>query len=92
MDPATRLFTSEAGSDWKWPARYGYAMVGRISAIGDRVSVYSPGDLVFAYAPHGRHAVMGDDALRDSAGPHDRDLGRHDHQVCKASADHAEIR
>jgi 2-desacetyl-2-hydroxyethyl bacteriochlorophyllide A dehydrogenase len=58
MDPMTRLFSSEAGSDWKWPARYGYAMVGRISAIGDKVTGFKPGDLVFAYAAHGRHAIV----------------------------------
>jgi 2-desacetyl-2-hydroxyethyl bacteriochlorophyllide A dehydrogenase len=58
MDPATRLFTSDAGSEWKWPTRYGYAMVGRISAIGDNVSGFKLSDLVFAYAPHGRHAIV----------------------------------
>ena len=58
MDPATRLFTSDGGSDWKWPARYGYAMVGRISAIGENVSGFKLGDLVFAYAPHARHAIV----------------------------------
>jgi len=58
MDPVTRLFTSESGADWNWPARYGYAMVGRISAIGDKVTKFRPGDRVFAYAPHGRHAIV----------------------------------
>jgi 2-desacetyl-2-hydroxyethyl bacteriochlorophyllide A dehydrogenase len=58
MDPDTRLFLSDGAPDWKWPARYGYAMVGRIRVIGEAVSVFKPGDLVFAYAPHGRHAVV----------------------------------
>jgi 2-desacetyl-2-hydroxyethyl bacteriochlorophyllide A dehydrogenase len=75
MDPATRLFTSEAGSDWKWPARYGYAMVGRISAIGDRVSVYSPGDLVFAYAPHGRHAIVNHENIIPLPEMQDEEIG-----------------
>ena len=35
MDPQTRLFL-DGGADWSWPARYGYAMVGRIAAIGAR--------------------------------------------------------
>jgi hypothetical protein len=34
MDPDTRLFLSDGAPDWKWPARYGYAMVGRIRVIG----------------------------------------------------------
>ena len=29
MEPVTRLFL-DGGADWSWPARYGYAMVGRI--------------------------------------------------------------
>jgi threonine dehydrogenase-like Zn-dependent dehydrogenase len=58
MDPVTRLFTSDGASDWKWPARYGYAMVGRVSAVGNSVNRVKPGDLVFAYAPHGRHAIV----------------------------------
>ncbi|MEQ1769255.1 MAG: zinc-binding dehydrogenase [Devosia sp.] len=57
MDPQTRLFL-DAGSDWKWPARYGYTLVGRIAEIGAGVSGYAEGDLVFSYAPHGRHAIV----------------------------------
>ncbi len=63
MDPSTRLFTKEQGSDWKWPARYGYAMVGRISDIGCSVAVRKVGDLVFAYAPPGGHAVVAEDRV-----------------------------
>ena len=33
MDPKTRLFL-DGGADWTWPARYGYASVGRITAAG----------------------------------------------------------
>ena len=75
MDPATRLFTSEAGSDWKWPARYGYAMVGRISAIGESVSAFSLGDLVFAYAPHGRHAIVNDEKVVPLGEMQDEEIG-----------------
>ncbi|HWJ74878.1 MAG TPA: zinc-binding alcohol dehydrogenase [Kaistia sp.] len=57
MDPATRLFL-DGGSDWHWPARYGYAMVGRVERVGASVSDRKEGDLVFAYAPHGAHAVL----------------------------------
>ncbi|WP_018183191.1 zinc-dependent alcohol dehydrogenase [Kaistia granuli] len=57
MDPATRLFL-DGGSDWTWPARYGYAMVGRVAEIGAAVTTVKIGDLVFAYAPHGSHAVV----------------------------------
>jgi 2-desacetyl-2-hydroxyethyl bacteriochlorophyllide A dehydrogenase len=75
MDPATRLFTSEAGSDWKWPARYGYAMVGRIRAIGESVSAFSLGDLVFAYAPHGRHAIVNDQKVIPLGEMQDEEIG-----------------
>jgi len=75
MDPATRLFTSEAGPDWKWPTRYGYAMVGRISAIGDRVSACSPGDLVFTYAPHGRHAIVNQESVIPLPEMRDEEIG-----------------
>ena len=75
MDPATRLFTSEAGSDWKWPARYGYAMVGRIRAIGENVSAFSPGDLVFAYAPHGRHAIVNEEKVIPLGEMQDEEIG-----------------
>ncbi|PIP01231.1 zinc-binding dehydrogenase [Pleomorphomonas carboxyditropha] len=57
MDPKTRLFSAEGGSTWSWPARYGYAMVGRVAELGDGVDGLLPGDLVFAYEPHGDHAV-----------------------------------
>jgi 2-desacetyl-2-hydroxyethyl bacteriochlorophyllide A dehydrogenase len=75
MDPATRLFSSEAGSDWKWPARYGYAMVGRIVAIGDRVTACRPGDLVFAYAPHGRHAIVNQESVIPLPEMQDEEIG-----------------
>ena len=57
MDPQTRLFSADNGSDWSWPARYGYAAVGRVTALGEDVTTRSIGELVFAYVPHGRHAV-----------------------------------
>ncbi len=57
MDPATRLFLDGA-ADWRWPARYGYAMVGRVEHVGSAVTERQVGDLVFAYAPHGAHAVL----------------------------------
>ena len=57
MDRDTRLFHSDAGADWTWPARYGYALVGRVGAVGPKVTRVAVGDLVFTYSPHGRHAV-----------------------------------
>lgn len=63
MDPSTRLFLKDQDSDWKWPARYGYAMVGRVSNVGSSVTTRKVGDLVFAYAPHGRHAVVAEDRV-----------------------------
>lgn len=58
MDPATRLFSSANGSAWSWPARYGYAMVGRVSGLGEGVTSLAEGDVVYSYAPHGDHAVV----------------------------------
>lgn len=58
MDRNTRLFLSDAEADWKWPARYGYAMVGRVAGRGSPDVALKDGDLVFAYAPHGRHAIV----------------------------------
>jgi 2-desacetyl-2-hydroxyethyl bacteriochlorophyllide A dehydrogenase len=58
MDPKTRLFSDAHGSDWSWPARYGYAAVGRVAELGKDVRSLQKGDLVFAYVPHGQHAVV----------------------------------
>lgn len=58
MDPATRLFSDAHGSDWSWPARYGYAAVGRVAELGRDVGSLHRGDLVFAYVPHGQHAIV----------------------------------
>ena len=52
MDPKSRLFL-DGGADWTWPARYGYASVGRVAGAGPDVEGLAPGDLVFAYVPHG---------------------------------------
>ncbi len=56
MDPATRLFV-DGTPDWRWPARYGYASVGRVIEAGNSVDGVRAGDLVFAYSPHGTHGV-----------------------------------
>lgn len=58
MDPATRLFVETDRPDWQYPARYGYASVGRVRAIGSAAASVREGDLVFTYTPHGRHAVV----------------------------------
>src|SRR5690606_35798712 len=55
MDPRTRLFSDAHGSDWSWPARYGYAAVGRVAELGKDARGLDKGDLVFAYVPHGSH-------------------------------------
>lgn len=62
MDPQTRLFL-EGGSDWKWPARYGYASVGRVVDLGEGVENVKSGDLVFGYVPHGSLNIAGAAAL-----------------------------
>ena len=74
MDPVTRLFL-DGGADWSWPARYGYAMVGRIAEAGSAVSSVKLGDLVYAYAPHGRHAVLNEKAVIPLGDLDDAELG-----------------
>ena len=58
MDIATRLFADTDEPDWKWPARYGYTLVGRIVELGAAVTGLQKDELVFTYSPHGRHAVV----------------------------------
>jgi len=74
MDPVTRLFL-DGGADWNWPARYGYAMVGRIAEAGAAVTSVKLGDLVYAYAPHGRHAVLNEKAVIPLGDLEDAELG-----------------
>jgi len=52
------LFREAERADWSYPARYGYAMLGRTMACGPDVTSTRPGDLVFAYAHHGTHAIV----------------------------------
>lgn len=75
MDPNTRLFSDAHGSDWHWPARYGYAAVGRVAALGRDVESLRKGDLVFAYAPHGRHAVVDANAVVPLGDLEDAEIG-----------------
>lgn len=73
MDTTTRLFLSD-GADWKWPARYGYAMVGRVIDRGKDVKMAN-GALVFAYAPHGRYAVVAEQSVVPLGELSDPELG-----------------
>ena len=75
MDPKTRLFSSDGASDWNWPARYGYASVGRIVELGQDVDGVSLGDWVFSYSPHGTHAVAAANAVVPLSGLSDPQLG-----------------
>jgi 2-desacetyl-2-hydroxyethyl bacteriochlorophyllide A dehydrogenase len=59
----TRLFSETDEPDWKWPARYGYTLVGRVAEAGKSVTAHKVGDLVFSYSPHGRHAIVPADAV-----------------------------
>ncbi|WP_323013108.1 zinc-binding dehydrogenase [Devosia sp.] len=75
MDPRTRLFSDAHGSDWTWPARYGYAAVGRVAELGTQVENLRKGDLVFAYVPHGRHAVVNENAVVPLGDLDDAEIG-----------------
>jgi 2-desacetyl-2-hydroxyethyl bacteriochlorophyllide A dehydrogenase len=74
MDTTTRLFMSDGGSDWSWPARYGYTLVGRVAEKGPDTKLET-GALVFAYAPHGRHAVLPERAVVPLGSLSDPELG-----------------
>jgi 2-desacetyl-2-hydroxyethyl bacteriochlorophyllide A dehydrogenase len=63
MDSATRLFTETDEPDWTWPARYGYTLVGRVAETGASVTAHRPGELVFTYSPHGKHAIVASNAV-----------------------------
>lgn len=63
MDPTTRLFSATDEPDWKWPARYGYMLVGRVAERGSAVKSLKEGDLAFTYSPHGQHAIVAEDAV-----------------------------
>ena len=75
MDPKTRLFSDAHGSDWSWPARYGYAAVGRVADLGRDVRSLAKGDLVFAYVPHGRHALVDASAVVPLGELEDAEIG-----------------
>ncbi len=75
MDPKTRLFSDAHGSDWSWPARYGYAAVGRVAELGKDVGSLAKGDLVFAYVPHGRHALLDANAVVPLGELEDAEIG-----------------
>ncbi|MBE7733741.1 zinc-dependent alcohol dehydrogenase [Devosia faecipullorum] len=75
MDPATRLFSDANGSDWSWPARYGYAAVGRVAELGRDVGSLHLGDLVFAYVPHGQHAIVDAGAVVQLGDLDDAEIG-----------------
>lgn len=75
MDPATRLFSDAHGSDWSWPARYGYAGVGRVAELGKDVGSLHRGDLVFAYVPHGQHAIVDAGAVVPLGDLDDEEIG-----------------
>lgn len=75
MDPKTRLFSDAHGSDWSWPARYGYAAVGIVAELGKDVSNLRQGDRVFAYVPHGQHAVVDANAVVPLGDLDDAEIG-----------------
>lgn len=75
MDPRTRLFSDAHGSDWSWPARYGYAAVGRVAELGKDARGLDKGDLVFAYVPHGSHAVVDANAVVKLGDLDDAEIG-----------------
>jgi 2-desacetyl-2-hydroxyethyl bacteriochlorophyllide A dehydrogenase len=48
------------GAPFSYPARYGYAAVGEIAAVGEGVPAARLGRLVFAFAPHASAFVVAD--------------------------------
>ncbi len=57
-DPQTGLFEPTDEPEWTYPLTYGYAAVGCVQEVGDQVSGFAVGDLVFSYSPHASLAVV----------------------------------
>jgi 2-desacetyl-2-hydroxyethyl bacteriochlorophyllide A dehydrogenase len=64
FDPELRLFVESGGTpDMTYPLIYGYAVVGRVLAVGSAVSTFEPGQLVFSYSPHSSASVVSADSV-----------------------------
>ncbi len=50
--PPERGYWTAADTHWDYPLAYGYANVGRVTALGRAVDTLQEGDLVYAYQPH----------------------------------------
>lgn len=60
--PADGVLETLSG-DLSFPLRYGYAAVGEVAAVGDRVPPDWLGETVFAFHPHASHFVAPPEAL-----------------------------
>ncbi len=64
FDGKTRLFVSSAETSFRYPLRYGYALVGEIAKVGPGVSKVKKGDVVYCEAPHGSgHVVKAEELI-----------------------------
>ncbi len=52
VPPALPLDLPTLAGSFRYPVKYGYASVGRVTAVGTAVDDRAPGDLVFALHPH----------------------------------------
>lgn len=48
----------------EYPVQYGYATVGRVTAVGEGVSADWSGELVFAFHPHASHGIAAPEDVR----------------------------
>lgn len=64
FDGKTRLFVPSDQTSFRYPLRYGYALVGEITKVGPGVSGFKRGTVVYCEAPHGSgHVVRADEIV-----------------------------
>lgn len=52
VETPARGYWKPSDPQWDYPLAYGYANVGRVTAVGEGVASVQPGDLVYAFEPH----------------------------------------
>lgn len=58
FDPELKLFIEADNSSWEYPQKSGYANVGEIVEVGEAVSRFKGGEIVFTYEAHQSEVVV----------------------------------
>ena len=62
FDPELKLFIESENSSWEYPQKSGYANVGKVIEVGEAVSRFKGGEIVFTYEPHQTEVVVDENA------------------------------